>query len=256
MMAIFLGVCTALHLGALMAWFGALSLQWVLPRRLVRAKTPPLLPAAALVLVSGVVWPWLETAVVLDDSWALLDPGQVAQVLTQTSFGRIWLLRELVVVLAILGSTVPLLASGRATYVLVAGALASMALLGHAAGVPGVAGTLERVTMGLHLLAAGAWLGALPLLWLMAGELETPVLALALQRFSRYGLVMVGIVVTTGAISAALRTGSVQALLGSDYGRVLLGKIGLVALMGVTAIINRNRLTPALVQPDLIAREA
>jgi putative copper resistance protein D len=202
--------------------------------------------AAALALASGVLWPWLQTGVVTDEVSAALDPQQVAQVLTQTSFGRTWLIRQAFVVLALLGAVVPGLATGRVVYFLVAAALASMALIGHAASASGAYGTFERVTLALHLLAAGAWLGALPLLWVLAGRLPPIDLAQILRRFSSYGITLVMIVALTGVLSAWVRIGALQAVVASNYGRILLGKVALVLLMGAVALNNRNRLTPAL----------
>jgi len=255
-LALPLDLCAALHAGALMAWFGALSLRRILVVPLGPAELRSLRLAAAIALASGLLWPWLLTAVVTDDARAALDPQQVFQVLTQTSFGRTWLVRQAFVLLAFLTAMLPLLAIGRAVYFLVAAALASFALLGHAAGAVGAYGTLQRLTLALHLLAAGAWLGALPVLWTLTGRLTAAELALTLRRFSRYGIALVTIVVVTGALSAWFRTGGLGALVASDYGRILLGKLALVALMGVAAWNNRNRLTPALERPDLTVQSA
>jgi len=255
-LALALELCAAIHVGALMAWFGALSLRRVLLVPLGAAQLRGLRLAATLALASALLWPWLQTGVVLDDARAALDPAQVAQVLTQSSFGRTWLARGAFVLLAYLTATLPLLALGRAVYFLVAAALASVALLGHAAAATGAYGTVQRLALALHLLAAGAWLGALPVLWALSGELAAAELALTLRRFSRYGVALVTIVVVTGAASAWFRSGSLEALVASGYGRILLGKIGLVALMGVAALLNRNRFAPALERPDLTLQAA
>ncbi len=241
-----LELCAAVHVGALMAWFGALSLRRVLGLEMGDAESRALRVAAALALASGVLWPWLQTGVVTDEVGAALDPQQVAQVLTQTSFGRAWLIRQAFVALALLGAVVPALAAGRAVYFLVAAALASMALIGHAASASGAYGTFERLTLALHLLAAGAWLGALPSLWVLAGRLSPIDLAQILRRFSPYGITLVMIVALSGVLSAWIRIGALEALVASNYGRILLGKVALVLLMGAAALNNRNRLTPAL----------
>ncbi|SPE23227.1 putative Inner membrane protein YebZ [Burkholderiales bacterium] len=255
-LALPLDLCAAIHVGALMAWFGALSLRRILLVPLGKAELRGLRLAAATALASGLLWPWLQTGVVLDDARAALDPQQVAQVMTQTAFGRTWLARQAFVLLALLTATMPLLAIGRAVYFLVAAALASVALLGHAAAGAGTYGTLQRLALALHLLAAGAWLGALPVLWVLTGRLAAAELALALRRFSSYGIALVTIVVVTGALSAWFRTGGVTALVTSGYGKILLGKVGLVALMGAAALLNRNRYTPALERPDLRVQSA
>jgi len=249
-----LEVCAALHAGALMIWFGSLSLHRILgvARQGVEPRT--LWIAAVVALASGLLWPWLQTGVVTADARSALDPQAVWQLLTQTTFGRTWLVRQVFVLLALLATLVPLVATGRGTYFLVAAAVASIALLGHAAGAPGTFGTVQRLALALHLLAAGAWLGALPDLWALAGRLPSADLASILRRFSPYGIALVSIVVATGVLSAWFRLGGLDPLISSDYGRILLSKVGLGALMGVAALNNRNRLTPKLERPDLVVQ--
>ena len=244
-----LDLCAAVHAGALMFWFGALSLRRVLALEPHPVEATALRLAGALALASGVLWPFLQTGVALDDPGAALDPVQVAVVLRQTSFGRIWLQREALVAMAVGLASFSVLESGRLVFLMVACALGSIALLGHAAGVGGSAGWGQRLVLAAHLLAAGAWLGALPLLWLSARKLPRAVLANALRRFSGYGVKLVAVVLVTGALSAWWRMGALQVMFTSGYGRILLGKVGLVLLMGIAALLNRNRFNPAL-DPD------
>jgi len=251
-----LDLCAAVHVGALMIWFGALSLQRILGVVQQNARRRDLRIAAVVALASGLLWPWLQTGVVMDDPQAALDPQLVAQLLTQTSFGRTWFVRLVITLLAFLVAFVPLLATGRALYFLVASALASVALLGHAAGATGSLGTVQRLTLALHLLAAGAWLGALPPLWMLTERLPVSALAQILRRFSPYGMVLVLIVVVTGTLSAWFRLGAIEPLFASNYGKILLAKVGLAVLMGVAALNNRNRLTPTLERPGLLAQGA
>lgn len=260
--AFLLAVCTAAHTGALMAWFGALSLERVLPEATGAGLWPAARSAAWLALAGALAWPLLQTAIAFDDPRAAFDPRQIEQVVLQTSFGRIWAARLAVVALAVLadlalrrnpGVDSPLFLP---LYVFVAIALASLGLVGHAAAAAGGGGVAQRLIVALHLLAAGAWLGALPVLWVLAGRLEPPELASALARFSRYGVVLVAIVLATGAASAAFRLGRVDALFDTGYGRILAAKLALVAAMGGCALVNRNRLAPALMRPDIQARAA
>jgi putative copper resistance protein D len=249
-MVLLLNLCTALHAAALMGWFGALSLRRVLGAGQGGGEMRFLQIAGSLALVSGALWPWLQAGVLGDTPDAAWDPAQVAVLLTQTTFGRTWLLREACIVLAALVTFAPLLAIGRGVYFLVVAALASLALLGHAAGASGAFGTAQRFSLALHLLAAGAWVGALPVLWVLAGRLAARDLVRVLRRFSRYGLFLVLIVLASGAVSAWSRTGSWPALLGSDYGQILIAKVALVGGMGLAALANRNIYTPRLAQAD------
>ena len=103
---------------------------------------------------------------------------------------------------------------------------------------------------------SGAWVGALPLLWDLAGRSAAPDLARTLRRFSVYGMGLVGLVVLSGAISAWIRTGGLEPLVATFYGWLLLGKVALVGLMGAVALLNRNRYTPRLDHGDWATREA
>lgn len=249
-MDLLLNLCTAVHAAALMAWFGALSLRRVLGAGQGGGELRFLKRAGALALLTGALWPWLQAGVLGDAPGAAWDPGQVAVVLTQTSFGRTWLLREACIVLATLASVAPLLAIGRGVYFLVVAALASLALIGHAASGMGLAGTALKLALALHLLAAGAWVGALPVLWVLGGHLAAADLARVLRLFSRYGAFLVAVVVATGTLNAWTRTGSVVSLVGTDYGQLLLAKVFVVGLMGLAAIANRNVYTPRLLKGD------
>jgi putative copper resistance protein D len=257
-----LALCATVHALALMACFGAISLGHLMgAARAVLVIAPRTQRLARLLrqcgriaIVTGLLWPWLQTGVVLDDPRSLLDPVQVAQVLTQTSFGHTALVREVLVVVAVLAAGLPsgfAPTSDRAGYFFLSAALATLALQGHAAGLSNGLGSIERITLALHLLAAGAWLGALPVLWVLADRQGTADLARTLAGFSRYGIALVALVVTSGLLSAWYRLGDITLIVTTAYGRILIAKIALVACMGVVALVNRNRLTPALRRPDL-----
>ncbi len=250
-----LDACSALHVAALMAWFGALSLRRVLGAGQGAGEMRFLWSAGGLALATGAAWPWLEMAHLSDEPGSAWGVQQVAVLLTQTSFGRTWLLREAAIALAAVVSFAPLLAISRAVYFLVAATLAGLALLGHAAGVTGPEGNIQRLVQAAHLLAAGAWVGALPALWVLSRRLAAGDLARVLQRFSAYGAILVAVVIASGTASAWWRLGEAAALWNSDYGRILLGKLALVGLMGALALRNRNQLTPQLLAAALPEQE-
>ena len=236
----------AVHVGALMFWGAAPLLQQIAGLRSFRAGAAAGSWAGALALASALAWVPLQTAVVFDDGAAALDLPSLGTVLGQTHFGRVWLARIGLIVLGLACSRGAGPVAHRAAIAALGGALASLGLLGHAAGVPGALGGGEQAILALHLLAAGAWVGALPILWRAARTLDGAELARGLHRFSALGLGLVALVLATGAASAWWRLGSFAALATSDYGRLLLGKVTLVGLMGIAALRNRNRYTPAL----------
>ena len=112
-----------------------------------------------------------------------------------------------------------------------AGALVMLAASGHAAGVdPGFLGiTLDAV----HLLAAGLWAGGIAALAGLRppGGWLGPAARRLIVRFTPFALGAFGATVVAGGLEAVLQLGSIGSLFGTAYGRVLLVKMGLVALM-------------------------
>lgn len=99
----------------------------------------------------------------------------------------------------------------------------------------------------IHLIAVGVWLGGLASLavTLRAGE---PIGRTAVRRFSRLAFGSVVALVVTGLYQSWRQVGSWGALTDTEYGRWLLVKVGLVALLlGIAAISRRwtGRLTDA-----------
>ena len=237
-----------------MFWFGVLSLERVLGVRPAWNERKAFRVAALVASVAGLLWPAVETAVVLGDPAAALNLRQIGFVMSQTSFGQIWSARLAIVlgatILAWLPTERDAVWQERGVYVLVAAALASVAMVGHAAAASGLPGIVQRLTAALHLLVAGAWIGALPVLYSFVARLRPHVLAELLRRFSAYGQALVATVVATGLLNAWFRIGGVAALIKADYAHVLIGKVALVAGMGLAALLNRGRYMPALDSRD------
>jgi putative copper resistance protein D len=208
-------------------------------------------------LASGAAWLVLVAASMSGMPLAaVLRGGVVGIVLTQTRFGEDWDLRGslvivLAVCLAIQGRTrkhvagwIGLLAASAFT--------ASLAWAGHGAATEDVPfDALHLPADILHLLAAGAWLGALlPLVLLLAqtradsGSEAMSVTRTATLRFSTLGLSCVGTLLLTGVVNTWFLTGSIPALLGTLYGQLLLVKITLFAGMIAVAGVNQRRLLP------------
>jgi copper transport protein len=66
------------------------------------------------------------------------------------------------------------------------------------------------------------------------------------DAFSPMALTFAGTLAVTGVIAAVLRVGAWSALIGSDYGRLLLIKIGVVVLVLLAGAYNWLRLRPAM----------
>ncbi|TKW78630.1 MAG: copper-binding protein, partial [Bradyrhizobium icense] len=75
-----------------------------------------------------------------------------------------------------------------------------------------------------------------------------------LRRFSGAAIPMVGLLALTGLALACVQLGNVSALFRTEYGVLLLVKLGLVALLLTLAALNRYWLTPKLTAADAETR--
>ncbi|MFJ9679833.1 copper resistance CopC/CopD family protein [Streptomyces sp. NPDC101194] len=128
--------------------------------------------------------------------------------------------------------------------VIAAGIAGTWALAEHAsAGIqPGIAMPVDI----LHLLAVAAWLGGLVAL-LVALHRTPDIGAEAVRRFSRIAFGSVLVLTATGIYQSWRQVGTWSALTGTEYGRLLLVKVGLVAVLVGTAWFSRRwtaRLVP------------
>ncbi|MEU4892273.1 copper resistance protein CopC [Streptomyces sp. NPDC044780] len=129
--------------------------------------------------------------------------------------------------------------------VMAVGLAATWAMAEHAS--VGLQRQLAMPVDVIHLIAVGVWLGGLASLaaTLRAGE---PIERAAVRRFSRLAFGSVVALVVTGLYQSWRQVGSWGALTDTEYGRWLLVKVGLVAvLVGIAAISRRwtGRLTDA-----------
>lgn len=213
-----------------------------------------------LLLLSGVAALGLQAALVTGRPAAALDPRAWGELLASTQFGAVWLFRHgLLLLLAALillaereRSAADWAALRVEAWLLGATGAGAMAWAGHAAAVE-PAGLTAALVDALHLVAAGAWLGALlPLALLLraasreSGADARPFAVLAVHRFSALALVAMISLGATGIWNTWNQVGGLPALVGTRYGRLLLLKIGLLLPILVLAAINRKRLLPAL----------
>ncbi|WP_158274462.1 copper resistance protein CopC [Cellulomonas sp. WB94] len=165
-------------------------------------------------------------------------------------YGGRWAVREVgLVVLAVSGLS-RVRASRRHALLLAAGAtLACLgtAVLGHSAGGGGL--DLTRIAASAaHLAAATTWSGCLTVLTVAVvlsargGPAARLVGSRALRAFGPPAAVCVSVMVVTGVYLSSGVVGSVDAALGTSYGRALLLKVGLAAVVGALALVNTSRL--------------
>jgi putative copper resistance protein D len=255
----------AVHFAATAAAAGAL---------VFRAVTDPVLHAAeqvkpvidirirwlvwisvTIAFASGVVWLLLQTSSM---SGRAVTLSEIATVINETQFGFVAMIRlALAVILAIClvyhhRRSAHWLALGSALCL-----IAAVAWTGHAGSTPYRLGYLHLVADALHLLGAAAWVGGLMSLALLLHVLSgyrasaKPALLLdVVSRFSCLGIASVATLVISGIINAWILVGSLRALVVTDYGWVLMLKIGAFLVMVTLAAINRLWLTPRLAVSD------
>ncbi len=174
-----------------------------------------------------------------------------AEILTASLHSRAGALTALRAVAA-LAATVALMRTGRQARLGAAGLTVvigvTMAAGGHAGD-----GSDRVLATGLdlvHLASASLWLGGLALLLIGPLSVRMPTDAghAAARRFSRLAGLCVVVLLATGVIAAARRTGSFDALGQTAYGQVVLIKSALLATIltfaaGARRVVQR-RLTP------------
>ncbi len=127
-------------------------------------------------------------------------------------------------------------------------AATSFAWIGHvhALKVP----VLPSALIGMHLMGAAFWIGALGPLYLVARCGDLPRIARTTVRFGAIALGVVGVMLVAGGVSLVMLLPSVSALWSEAYGRLFLGKLGVVSVLLMLAALNHWRLTPRLVAHD------
>ena len=237
--------------------------------------------AAALGSIAGIVF---QGAVVTGGGLAEgLKPSVIGDVLG-TRFGTIWGIRLLDIVLLApillvpafgiryrLMQPVELGATGAATVDPLPRSALAVVALGLGAGflvlAPGLAGHpgvtdprwASLLASFAHVLAFSAWAGGLAILVfavpaatkVLEGGEKTRLLAGLVDRFSVLALVAVGVLLASGVIQAILQLESWSELVETGYGRAILAKAALLAVLIGLGAINRQRNRPRL---DELAR--
>lgn len=206
-------------------------------------------------LFSGIALALLAAAMAGAPPWPI-DQEAIGMLLSGSATGTAWEARMAALVVA---SIAALVAAGRAALLglvafAAAVALATLAWTGHGAMDEGVVGWVHLGADILHLLAGGAWAGALLGLVLLVarpvGRVDAAHLTLthrALQGFGMVGTILVGTIVVTGVVNAWLLVGlaNLPDLPTMRYGQLLIAKLALFGAMLALASLNRFRLTPA-----------
>lgn len=212
-------------------------------RRLFRASLAAALGAALVWLVAQTAF--LADAESMSDVAAAIGP-----VLADTHFGHVLDARLLLLLLAW-----PALGRGasvgrRALAATMVGlSLILQTWATHAAAAAGFDEVVLLTSQSLHLLTAGAWLGALTPLFIVVGALDPDRGARASRRFSPLGMLCVAVLAATALAQGWVLIGGLAGLVGTDYGRIALVKLVLLLVLLAFAATNRFRHTPAMIGP-------
>ena len=140
-------------------------------------------------------------------------------------------------------------AVGAATTGVAAAGLAARAVAGHLSE-----SAVGAVAIAVHALAAAVWCGTLVALAVTVSHRGQ--WARVLPRFSQLALVCVVVLLAGGVTGALVTVDSVAELYRSGYGRVLLGKVVLTAVLLVLALRNRTRWVPVARAHQISAGES
>lgn len=191
----------------------------------------------------------LQTASLTDTSVTIPD---VVWYLTDTRIGNIYIFRFVALVgyFSLVTITPITAVRGKIQGLVGAGLLGSFAWVGHGADSMG-----HALADLVHILAAGTWFGALVALCVLLFKAHRdPALvvptARSLEMFSRIGVAVVSVLIASGVTNAlfAIPLWDGSSLVGSEYGKTVLLKLVILAVMVLLAALNRYKLAPQLTQ--------
>jgi copper transport protein len=138
-------------------------------------------------------------------------------------------------------------------FLIALGFVSGLSLSGHSAADAGSSWKSELADWA-HLSAACLWIGGLVQLvvvvWPLVPELRRP----ALLAFSRLATVCVGVLLLAGVYLAILRLPQVSDIWTTGYGRILLVKIGLVAVAFAWGGLHKLRAVPVVARDGTLPR--
>ena len=211
----------------------------------------------------------LGLAVASGGLWLLLLASELAQVtedadstvwlvLTGTQFGRVSLVRlviaGLLALLIALRYRKPFLSTLNWLIALLGIAFAvGLAWCGHSGAGLGLSGDFQVGADAVHLITAAIWVGGLlPLLIFIRPSVPIGTIEryLLVRRFSLLATWSVALLIASGIVNTWYMTDGLRHLFGTEYGSLVLAKVGLLLIMLGFASLNRFWLTPRLLVSD------
>ncbi|WP_370375502.1 copper resistance protein CopC [Micromonospora sp. HM5-17] len=232
------------YAGLLLVFGPVLVLTLLWPRRLSRVGPGRLISTGiGLVALSTVGALWLQAPYTSGGGLFSVDGAALGDVLGST-FGTVLLVRlGILAAVAILVRPVVTGQAGRADQILLvvlgAAGLATWPLAGHAAASPVPA--VSVVVDAVHLAGMAVWLGGLVMLggFLLRRATERELDAI-LPVWSRWATLAVSALLLAGVVQALIEVGTPEALVSTTYGRLLIAKLVLFALVIAVAAYSRQ----------------
>jgi len=223
------------------------------------------LPALLMLLLANIGVLVGQAIDITGGNWAgAFSPSLLASLATSGRFGTYWLMRELVIIVAIILSLYMLWRKQRPQLVnrllplinlfLGLALFIAITMSGHAAAASSNILVYSILVDWIHLVAAALWVGGmmyiatiyLPVLGKYSLVERTRSLLTILPYFSPLAVAGVLLMAVTGPFSATFRLNSWDQFLTTTYGRALLVKIVLVGGLLLTSAIHVGLLRPRL----------
>jgi putative copper resistance protein D len=256
-------VVRAVHFASSITVAGAALFPAAVAGEQLRAHSEVLAPVQRQ--LDWIVLIGLGLAVASGASWLLLFTSKLEQatqdtdstfwlVLTGTQFGRVSMMRfviaGLLALLVWLRYLKPLVASLNWLIALLGVAFVlSLAWCGHSGAGIGLTGDFQVGADAVHLITAAMWVGGLlPLLIFIRPSvpISTSGRYQLVRRFSLLATWAVALLIASGIVNTWYMTDGMRHLFGTEYGSLVLAKIGLLVIMLGFASVNRFWFTPRL----------
>ncbi|MEL6205419.1 MAG: CopD family protein [Pseudomonadota bacterium] len=234
--------------GAVTMSAGLVLIRLMFPNSLTTIDRAVLRAAIGLAIagiVAALLGFLLRGAALTGDAAGLVDVEMLA-LMWQTALGPALVTQVVGLALLTLGALI----GGSGLWLGSAGAalaLWSFTLVGHLSD----ATIAIRAILVLHLALVAVWVGVLWPLWRLSRDVvDAPHAAMLGARFGRVASALVPVLVLAGGTLAWEIAGSVEALISTAYGNVLILKALLVAVLLLIAARNKLSLVPALAAGD------
>ena len=212
--------------------------------------------AAALGVLLALLLRLLAQSYALHGSEAAWSAAQLQAMVVHTTWGWAWVAQLGGALAAILGFRSARRGQRAGWSFAAAGALMlafTPAFSGHAVAAPRLT-ALAILADGIHVIAAGGWLGSLlmvigvglPAIRHAEETRRGQLVAELVNAFSPTALLFAGLLGATGVFAAWLHLGGLAPLWESSYGRTLLIKLGILSVVAATGAYNWLRVRPTL----------